>query len=117
MPHLHLSTNVPKEKIPASCMLELSKLVADTLGKPEPYVSIHIVPDQMLIFNRSTEPCGMAVLMSSGKLSIEENKVHSARISEYMEKNLGIPKNRMYINFIDMQKENVGFDGTTFHKG
>ncbi|XP_076030185.1 macrophage migration inhibitory factor-like [Oratosquilla oratoria] len=117
MPYFHLSTNLPKEKIPDSCLSDLSKIVSESLGKPETFVSVHIAPDQMLMFGGSTDPCGMAVLISIGKLGIEENKQHSAKLSDYIEKNLGIPKNRMYINFVDKERGDVGFGGSTFHKG
>jgi phenylpyruvate tautomerase len=54
--------------------------------------------------------------MSIGKLGIEENKKHAALLYDYIEKNLGIPRNRLYITFTGEDAANVGYNGTTFHQ-
>jgi len=54
--------------------------------------------------------------MSIGKLGVEENKKHAAVLHDHIEKNLGIPRNRLYITFIDEDAANVGYNGTTFHE-
>ena len=48
-----------------------------------------------MLFGGSSEPCGQAKLMSIGKLGVEENKAHSDKISNFVEKNLGIKKDRL----------------------
>jgi phenylpyruvate tautomerase len=47
-----------------------------------------------MVWGGSTDPCGTAMLMSIGKLGIEENKKHAALLYDHIEKNLGIPRNR-----------------------
>ena len=59
------------------------------------YCSVHVIPDQLMLFGGSSEPCGQAKLMSIGKLGVEENKAHSDKISNFVEKNLGIKKDRL----------------------
>lgn len=44
MPHLHISTNVPKIKISEEFNLHLSDVLAQTTGKPKGYCSVHILP-------------------------------------------------------------------------
>lgn len=63
----------------------------------------------------SSGPCGVARLMSIGQLGVEANKKHSAVLYDHIEKNLGIPKDKLYIHFIDEKTANVGYNGTTFH--
>jgi phenylpyruvate tautomerase len=46
------------------------------------------------VWDRSTEPCGTATLLSIGKLGVEENKKHAAVLFDHIEKNLGIPRDR-----------------------
>ena len=44
MPHLHISTNVPKAKISEEFNLHLSEVLAQTTGKPKGYCSVHVLP-------------------------------------------------------------------------
>ncbi|XKL64705.1 hypothetical protein PGB90_004791 [Kerria lacca] len=115
MPSFELNTNVSKHKVTPEFLKNLSKLVASTLGKPESYVTVSIKPDQYIIWGGTDEPCGFASLMSIGQLGIEQNKKHSAVISDYINKQLGIPPNRCYINFVDSRPSMVGYNGSTFH--
>ena len=64
----------------------------------------------------TTEPCGTGRLMSIGKLGVKENKKHAAVLYDHIEKNLGIRKDRLYIEFVDQDPANVGYNGTTFHE-
>ncbi|GAB6028733.1 hypothetical protein CHUAL_004553 [Chamberlinius hualienensis] len=116
MPVFSLYTNVPKEKIPPNFLKETSTLIARTLGKPESYVVVHVLPDQLLSWGGATgEPAGLAKLLSIGRLGVEENKRYSAIIGEHVEKNLGISKSKLYIDYLDADKAAVGYNGTTFH--
>lgn len=94
MPTLQLATNIPKEKVTVEILTSLSKVLAESLGKPEQYVMVHIVPDQLMTFGGSTEPCAVGSLTSIGKLGVEENKAYAAKIYEFVEKNLGIAGDR-----------------------
>lgn len=58
--------------------------------------------------------CAVASLESIGQLGREPNKKHSKLLSAHIEKELGIPSDRLYINFVDLNKANVGYSGTTF---
>nr|ABM55630.1 macrophage migration inhibitory factor-like protein [Maconellicoccus hirsutus] len=115
MPYFKLDTNVPRSKITPDFLKSTSKLVASTLGKPESYVVVQVNGDQSIIWGGTEEPCGYATLMSIGKLGIEENKKHAAAIYEHLLKHLGIPGDRMYINFVDSAPSTVGYNGSTFH--
>lgn len=56
-----------------------------------------------MTFGGTTETCAIARLMSIGKLGVEENRKHSAAVSEFVEKNLQIPRSRyekMYLIFL-----------------
>ncbi|XP_067015105.1 macrophage migration inhibitory factor homolog [Anabrus simplex] len=116
MPHFRLETNIPKNRVPAEFLKQTTALMAKTLGKPESYCVAAVIPDQAMVWGGTTEPCGTATLMSIGKLGVEENKKHAVVLYDHVEKYLGIPKNRLYITFIDENAANVGYNGTTFHE-
>jgi len=114
MPHFRLETNVPKSKVTSRLLKNLSKAVANTLGKPESYVVVTIIPDQLMTWGGNDKPCGTATLMSIGCLGVEQNKKHAAILYPILEKELGIPGDRLYITFCDEKSSNVGYTGTTF---
>ncbi|KAK7085138.1 hypothetical protein SK128_000452 [Halocaridina rubra] len=116
MPQLEISTNIPKEKVTSDIILTLSKELTAAVGKPEQYITVRVLPDQLMSFGGTLEPCATAHIMSIGKLGIEENKAIAAKIFSAVEKLLGIPNDRMYILFNDQPSSNVGFKGTTFHQ-
>lgn len=64
-------------------------------------------------FGGTNEPCAYVILMSIGRLGLEENKMHSKAIMTELEK-IGIPANRVYIYFQDAQPFEVGYNKTTF---
>lgn len=59
-----------------------------------------MIPDILMSFGGSSEPCAIANLMSIGALGVEENKKHSKVIFEYVEKELGISTDRYLISLL-----------------
>uniref|UniRef100_A0A5S6QL37 L-dopachrome isomerase n=1 Tax=Trichuris muris TaxID=70415 RepID=A0A5S6QL37_TRIMR len=114
MPIFTFATNVPADKISGDFLKSTSKLVADMLGKPESYVAVHINGGQKMTFGGSDGPAGFGQLLSIGGVGGERNRSHSAKLFKHITDNLGIPGNRMYINFVDMRGSDVGWNGTTF---
>ena len=53
-----------------------------------------VVPDAMMAFSGTTEPCALLNVMSIGKLGAEENKVISAAIFKLIKEKLGIEGTR-----------------------
>ncbi|CAH2052186.1 unnamed protein product, partial [Iphiclides podalirius] len=90
-------------------------LLAKSLGKPAQYCVVSVIPDVIMSFSGTTEPCAIANLMSIGALGVEQNKKHAQVLFELVEKELGVPQDRMYITFQDEPTGNVGYKGTTFH--
>ena len=102
MPCLKISTNVSKEKITEELNLHLCDFIAKMLGKPSGYCAVHIIPDQLMSFGGTFEPCAQVVLQSIGKLGHEENKRYSQLLSKELESRLSIPADRAYIFFHDV---------------
>ena len=102
MPCLKISTNVPKERLTSELNLELVDLIAGMLDKPKEYCAVHIIPDQLISFGGSFDPCALIELQSIGRLGLEENKKYSQILSKELEIKLNIPPNRAYILFHDV---------------
>ncbi|OWA52707.1 putative Macrophage migration inhibitory factor [Hypsibius exemplaris] len=114
MPTFKLHTNVPKSQIPVDLLKELTDLLADALQKPKMYLCIHIVPDQIMSFAGTEEPCGHAFLGSIGSIGGEKNKELAKILFNKIEERLKIPQNRLYIQFVDYPANDLGFQGKTF---
>ena len=78
-----LYENVLKERITPELNLELFDLIANMLDKPKEYCAVHKIPDQLMSFGGSFDPCAQIVLLSIEKLGLEENK----NTAKYFQKN------------------------------
>ena len=92
-----------------------SKLVADTLGKPEQYVTVRVeTAVKNMIFGGTDAPCAHATLQSIGALSPEVNARFSAGLSELLSTHFSVDANRYYLFFSDVERHNCGWSGRTF---
>jgi phenylpyruvate tautomerase len=103
-----LSDDNRKSLLPA-----LSKIVAETIGKPETYVMVSINPAAILMAGNPGD-AAFVDIRSIGGLSTQVNQQLSKRISTLLNQSLGIAPNRVYLNFSDVDASNWGWNGSTF---
>ena len=58
------------------------------------YVSVCLMPGQMMSFGGTEEPCALMSVGSIGKLGVEENKAISATLFKFIKEKLGIEGTR-----------------------
>ena len=109
---LQVSENIEEEKkkIILSC---LSRIVSDSLGKPEKYVMI-IIEQSSFLMAGNEGPAAFADVRSIGSINIRTTSDLAQKLCRYLDELLGIPSDRVYINFTDVTAENWGCDGQTF---
>ena len=114
MPLLKLETNValPEEKR-AALLTSLSKITAETIGKPETYVMVTVGSVGGLMA-ATAGPAAFADIRSIGGLNNAANRQLSARICKLLQDALGVPPDRVYLNFTDVEAGNWGWNGGTF---
>ena len=66
-----------------------------------------------IIFGGSDDPAALGTLTSIGAISMESNGVVQSKVTDLLEP-FGVAANRMYINFFDMPRANVGWNRKTF---
>jgi len=114
MPLLKLETTVPIPEDKQKALLSsLSRAVAETIGKPEQYVMVTISQAAMAM---SGTP-GNAVFVdirSIGGLTSSVNRKLSEQICKLLNDSLGIPPDRVYLNFAEVDAGNWGWNGSTF---
>ena len=114
MPLLRLETTVALTEDKQQALLaSLSKIVADTIGKPQQYV---MVTASQVAIQMSGSPGDAAFVdvRSIGGLTGVVNQKLSQKVSQLLHDSLGIPPNRIYLNFTDVQASHWGWNGNTF---
>ena len=99
---------------PAGLLKELSALLARELDKPESYVMVSFEHDAELLFGGSTAPAAYAALKNIGTFTPAQTEKLSALLCGQLSGALGVPSNRIYIEFIDAKPHLWAHDGGTF---
>lgn len=114
MPFIKVETNIAVDQAKSrDAAKALSSLAADMLGKPESYVMALFEGDKALTFGGSDDPAAYVTLDSIG-LPDERTPEFSSSICSFLESALGIPGDRVYIAFGDIQRHLFGWAGKTF---
>ncbi|VEU33890.1 unnamed protein product [Pseudo-nitzschia multistriata] len=112
-PSLVLVTNLDLGTKKLDVMKKVSKAISETTGKPESYIGVSITDNASVIFGGSDKPCALGNLYSIGAISMENNGQMQSKITDILEE-FGLKEDRMYINFWDMPRANVGWSRRTF---
>jgi phenylpyruvate tautomerase len=114
MPLLKLDTSVAlSDEMKRDLLPKLSKIVAETLGKPEDYVMVTIHCSAILMAGKPGDAAFVDV-RSIGGLSLAVNKQLSKNICTLLKESLGVSPNCIYLNFCDIDAANWGWKGSTF---
>ena len=114
MPLLKLETSVAlSDEKRTALLLSLSKTVAETIGKPEQYVMVTVNPAAMAMAGKAGD-AAFVDLRSIGGLGGEVNGRLAQRICRLLTEALGVPANRIYLNFTDVDAGNWGWNSQTF---
>src|SRR5258708_7840648 len=102
MPLLKLETTVALTDDKRKALLaSLSKIVAETIGKPEQYVMITASQSAMLM-SGSPGDAAFVDVRSIGGVGGEVNRKLSQKLGKALTDALGVPPNRIYLNFTDV---------------
>lgn len=114
MPYLMIQTNLPLGKKAERAILKnASTLVAEQLNKPESFVMVALESDTAMLFAGSDDPVAFLELKSIG-LAARKTKDLCEVLCKLIEGHLGIPRDRVYVKFIDVKGSMWGWKGDTF---
>ena len=114
MPYLKIQTSESVDNNLCQAVLKkASKLVAQQLSKPEDYVMVSLEPSGAMVFAGSAEPTAFLELRALG-LPAKKTGELSRLLCELIESELGVPKERVFINFADVSPSMWGWNGETF---
>jgi phenylpyruvate tautomerase PptA (4-oxalocrotonate tautomerase family) len=114
MPYLKVQTNKSfSSKKQTSFLAECSSLLSFELGKPEKYVMTAFEPKMEMTFGGSGDPAVFFQLKSIG-LPDTKTKDLSKKFATLAEEKLEIPKDRVFIEFMDVPRGFWGWNGILF---
>lgn len=94
MPMFVVNTNVPRASVPDGLLSDLTQQLAQATGKPAQYIAVHVVPDQLMAFGGSSEPCALCSLHSIGKIGGPQNRSYSKLLCGLLAQHLRISPDR-----------------------
>lgn len=107
------SVDVPDSRV-AALLGTLSSTLSRHLQKPESYVMTRLAPKAAMTFGGSSEPTCYAEVKNIGTMSPELTEKLSGELTRVLSESLGVPSQRIYIEFADSQAHLWGYDGATF---
>ena len=114
MPLLKLETTATvSDEGRMNVLAKLSRIVVETIGKPEQYVMVTFSRTEILMSGKAG-PAAFIDLRSIGGLSSDTNRQLAERICAVLEESLAIPPDRVYATFTDVPASNWGWNGATF---
>ncbi|CAK1588386.1 unnamed protein product [Parnassius mnemosyne] len=114
MPCLKILTNIPKSQIPRDFVDKIIPLLAKILKKPENKFTCVISGDCYISFaGESKSPGATATLESIGNLGPNENRVIVKELTDFIEKEIGVHRDRFFLTFYDLSSYNVAKSGVT----
>ena len=114
MPYLRITTSkAVEDKTSQAFLKKASRLVAKELSKPEDYVMVSFEPLSAMLFAGSAESSAFLELRAIG-LSATKTSELSRVLCELVESELGIAKDRVFINYTDFPPNMWGWNGETF---
>ena len=114
MPLLKLETTVALTEDKGKAQLaSLSKTVAEVIGKPQQYVMV-TASHAAIQMSGSPGDAAFVDVRSIGGLTGDVNRKLSQKVCQLLHDSLGIPPNRIYLNFTEVKASHWGWNGSTF---
>ncbi len=116
MPLCQVFTNVSvAAPVPRDALLsELSRMLSRHFDKPERWVMTCLVPEVAMTFGGSSAPTAFVVVRNVGTMKPEETAALSRDVCAHLEAAIGVPRDRIYIEFGDGREHLWGWNGGTF---
>jgi phenylpyruvate tautomerase PptA (4-oxalocrotonate tautomerase family) len=93
---------------------KLSRICAETMGKPESYVMVALNEGSAILLGGQPGPAAFVDVRGIGGLSGSVNRTLSERICQVLAEVARIPSKRVYLNFASIEAVDWGHDGRTF---
>lgn len=116
MPLIKVKSSIvgPESSIVTALLKQLSASLAQHTAKPEAYVMTAFEPGVAMTFGGTAEPACYIEIKSIGSLKPEQTQAMSQDFCQQVNQKLGVPLERIYIEFADANGYMWGWNGSTF---
>jgi phenylpyruvate tautomerase PptA (4-oxalocrotonate tautomerase family) len=112
MPYLKVQTNAPVASA-EELARKASAFLSEQLGKPESYIMIAVEPVGTMLFAGSPDATVFVEVKSIGLTDARTTELSEA-LCGFLGAELGVPANRIYIEFAGVPRAMWGWDNRTF---
>ncbi|KAM9792269.1 D-dopachrome decarboxylase [Neosynchiropus ocellatus] len=113
MPFVELLSNLPTSSFSDEFVRQLGSCIAAALGKPEERMNVVVKPGVLMLIAGSSSPSVILSVSAIGATdSADKNKEHSAKIFNFLTRELSLSQDRIVIQFHALQPHQVGKNGT-----
>jgi hypothetical protein len=114
MPFFKIETSRQVNDTDIQSMLEkASGFISEMLAKPQKFVMVSIEANKQMMFGKDAESAAFVQLKSIG-LPTGRCAEYSSRICQFLNDELGIAPDRVFIDFKDLERNMFGWNGKTF---
>jgi len=114
MPLVRVQTSITvDEETCSGLMAELSRVVADALGKPESYMMVVVQGGTPMLMGGGDDPAALVEVRSVGSISPEQAHQLAGGLSATIAK-IGVDARRIYTNFTGVPGAMWGMGQSTF---
>ena len=113
MPYFSIETNQPIDaNVNSELMKKATKFLAEVMEKPEHVIMVTIKPGMPYVFGGTDEPAAYVQIKA---VALEKDKCpeFSRQVCDFLEAEISVPKDRVFIEFIDIDPTIFGFNGDT----
>ncbi|KAK2815537.1 hypothetical protein Q5P01_026004 [Channa striata] len=113
MPFVELQSNLAASCFSEDFVKRLSSCAAAALGKPPERMNVVVKPGLPMMISGSCSPCVMLSVSAIGVTdTADKNKEHSAKIFDFLTRELSLTEDRIVILFHALEPHQVGKKGT-----
>ncbi len=111
MPYFSIETN--QKIIDVKRFTDLATdFISEQLNKPEKFIMVSLQTGQTMLFDRKESATAMVQLKSIGLP--ENKKALIGAIFKFIEWELNIPQNRIYLELVNLEREDFAWNGKSF---
>ena len=113
MPYFSIETNRQIDDVTnENLMKKATKFLSEMMGKPEHVIMVTIRPGMPYVFGGLGDPAAYVRIKA---VSLERGKCpeFSKKVCDFLENEIGVPRDRVFIEFVDIDPKIFGFNGNT----
>src|SRR5512139_2177249 len=116
MPLIQLDTtySFPDQNRKQAVAEMLSQIASEVSGRPEQHIMTCIRDNAAMTMSGAAGPCALVTARVVGGLRKSVNQAFAGKVTQLLQKELNIPRNRIYLTFEVLEPTHWSWEGKTF---